>query len=120
MNLKTHVTTLKTSKLLVKNGWDMRTLFYWYDTTSEGGDLMELKYEKDILGYHIAKVPQCYYPAPLASEIGEELAKDCKTYWTGLEFRCECDKKNGYAIQGDNETEIRAQMWIYLKKEGLI
>ena len=119
-NIKQHVPQLSTCKRMRELGWEKETLFWWSQSPVDSKwSIIYYEDKKQLKKDFIADKYDLHF-APLASEIGEELAKDVKTYWTGLEFRCEYDKRNGYAVSGDNETEIRAKMWIYLKESKLI
>jgi len=87
MELSQQVTSLELSKRLKELGVKQVSLFYWYDTTSEGGVEVEPKYNNDVLGYHIEKYPQLYHSAFTVSELGEMLPKLIKNkYHLALGF----------------------------------
>ena len=118
-----HTVSLKLSKQMGKLGWEKETLFVWVKFKDYSPPLL---YDpKDIasrekLGFVVENI----YPAPIASEILEELSdfvtvgKEPRT--KGGKYYSDYIHKKDNPITAPTPAEALGKMWVYLKEEGLI
>lgn len=122
----TKTVSLKTARKMKELGWTKPTLFYWFK------DVYPDKTET-IVGYGGEMNPNKIAPAPLASEILEELPisidKDEGTYYLEIErdaagyvchYVCAYPKDDDSYGRNDKLVEALASLYICLKQEGLI
>jgi hypothetical protein len=107
--MKKHCISLGLAKQLKEAGWKKETEFWWCDaaTTSIFTTPTHL---------HLMNCIANHYPAPLATEILEELPIVCSIFCDGI-----------YTIDAENYKTVDlslpnalAKMWLYLKKENLL
>jgi len=126
-----HVVSLEMAKKLKEAGWKKNTEFLWKRHSLSGNFTDPREYEYKIMhleGFSISKNDNIY-PAPLATEILEELL--C---YTKIIIESKGDFGILYQVSyatGPNIEQIHyetesilsdalAKMWLFLKKEGLI
>lgn len=129
-NIENHCVSLEIAKQLKEAGWKKETEFWWVDLTFSRGEwLLRNSFEASRFK------EQTKYPAPLATEILEELPCiiKIKQFLGSMDGHLETYKKEykGKIWYGVCYRSIKhctdftlpnalAKMWIYLKKEGLL
>lgn len=121
--------SLELAKQLRDGGYPQECLHYW-----GGIDRMTIWCSHVIEQMPLEKRFQ-WIAAPTAAEIGEKLPHQIKTkegnYWSfnsikinGWTFSCSYESSDHHKTLcsevGDTEIEVRAKMYLYLKKEGLL
>jgi hypothetical protein len=125
MNPK-HCVSLELAKQLDKAGWKKETEFVWaigredkkaYLIEIPSGDTM-LELEKPTKGKHYIQEISKLYPAPLATEILEELPDYTTIYRIGKGNKCwHCLTEKDDLKLADTLLNVLAKMWLYLRKE---
>ncbi len=115
-----HTVDLKRAKKLKELGWEKETLFGWYPI-KEGIH----KINDNYLVCESGRPPQGWdmktaYPAPIASELLKELPDGFFLEKGQGEQYFAQDEERKYSREADTPVKALADMWIYLKKEGLI
>ncbi len=114
-----HTVDLKRAKKLKELGWEKETLFWWESKRINGISRWDVYRE----------LPSVYpskfsYSAPIASELLKELP-DFVTFGKaprtgGKRYYADYIHKKDNNIYADTPVKALADMWIYLKEEGLI
>ncbi len=143
MNIKDHVPSLETCKRLKELGWEKGTVFYWqrvfqddwaigYCHDWDEVSLIDGKYLKvNNSGTYCEMIldgSEDVLPAPLASELGEELpeAENAVLYMMrpNSNWCIRYTPFKGKSVPnfevGGTMAEATAKMWIYLKENKLI
>ena len=129
--MEKHCVSLEIAKQLSEAGWEKETEFWWEeDIRPKRTEIKGLCKNEDRIINHINRF---YYPAPLATEILEELPNNItEKQETGvLTITKHPHYAIGYfnAVSGNSTTKIffdislltvLAKMWLYLKKEKLL
>ena len=133
MSIENHVCSLEMSKKLAEAGWKKETEFWWIDRQDNVKNArnkgFELCSEYDFAYYNRDAIK---YPAPLATDILEELPPAFKEddYQISMEMENECFwcvmYTNVHTQTVDYETKDKSfinaltQMWLYLKQEKIL
>lgn len=133
MSMTNHVTSLEVSKKLKEVGWKKETEFWWITKTRiNSGDGHSGWYKEEVKGiFELSYGKQGYvnsvrFPAPLATELLEELPINSKGGYNLTMYKYDIGYYAGYA-DSKNEDCIAntlpnalAKMYLYLTKKGLI
>jgi len=114
-----HCVSLEIAKQLKEVGWKKETEFWW--VYNKLRDEHKICYGlSDCCKNHSESWE--YYPAPLATEILEELPLKIKLcrYFSKDEYRCVDDDihRNANTQVDSNPCNALALMWLYLRKEN--
>jgi hypothetical protein len=122
--MSTRVTSLEISKQLKETGWKKETEFYWLPCFNGVKEEWHLVPKKELCGCGGCKEA---LPAPLATELLEELPSELEDTCVLLIRKLEKEYEVGYGVDSiTKEFEDKslpnalAKMRLYLKKEGLI
>jgi hypothetical protein len=113
-NLEQHVVSLNLAKQLEEAGYDQQTIYYWKQDEGE-------PYLVERNSRYFSSKGTILAPAPLASEIGEQLpAIDISNLQDG--WQCWTSDNDGQQSHSAAQTlaNLLAKHWLYLKKKGLL
>lgn len=131
MTIERQVVSFGFAEKLKINGYPQEdSLFYWKSPAMTGTDEEDDMLSEDpdyfennttiVAGIRFDDTYE-YFAAPTAGELGE-------TFQLGQESHKSLDKKNGWCgflrscdiiFRADTEADVRAKMWIYLKKNTI-
>lgn len=136
MTIEKHVVSLELAKQLKEAGYPQDGIFWWcgYYDTEDDEVIWNVKFS-----HGKPTAPRYVYPAPLASELGEELPAYIEQPQSNIAFRlntlkrpdhwfvgytnpewCYLGKNKDGFVNAETESDARAKMWLYLKSEGLL
>ena len=125
-DIKNHVVSLEIAKQLKEAGWKKETEFDFVEHKS----ILSSGYEECRLlipATSVSLYPEeywNYYPAPLATEILEELPEKISlcAFYAKSEYRAVDNDvhRNASTQVSHNPCNALASMWLYLKKKKLI
>jgi len=136
-----HCVSLEIAQQLKEAGWGKETEFWWTEGSKFGEHRIETKetLDKEFQLYKYSEktdynylIDGCrFYPAPLATEILEELPENISIkntrggfwrliYGLPLQVKEGIIEQNTKIVDGKNFCDALAKMWLYLKKEKLL
>ncbi|MFA5388885.1 MAG: hypothetical protein WC312_03925 [Candidatus Omnitrophota bacterium] len=138
--MEKHCTSLEISKQLKETGWKKETEFWWIEDKSGNNKILLYSYKQyiNLDAYGCRDAQNNCYPAPLATEILEELPSFIQqAYKYNLTIEKLGDEYSGFYQYSDRDCDYLlagmdgakfdkslpnalAKMWLYLKKEGII
>uniref|UniRef100_A0A6H1ZAB4 Uncharacterized protein n=1 Tax=viral metagenome TaxID=1070528 RepID=A0A6H1ZAB4_9ZZZZ len=123
MNIEPRVTSLKLSNELKKNGYPQEGLWFYNSET--------MKLQRGFTSHTTQEgIMKWSIVAPTCDELGEKLplgfdirkangSKEASWYCLfTIDF--EHGQKEDFLFYADTEANVRAKMWLYLKKHGVI
>lgn len=127
MPIEHHVVSLDIAKQLKEAGYDQQVLFHWEIVDGEKPTIVESTERS----HRVNGKTAFYYAAPLASELGEQLPTGVGSRKNLNGYSCYFNpeympkekqryKDNPPPTRDENETNARAKMWLYLKKNNLL
>lgn len=107
--------TLETAKALKEAGWEKETEKYWFKQNEDDWfRVPATPKEAEYVGY---KPP--FYPCPSLEELLAEL-RDVFLWKTKLCYHAQLNGKPETECISNNPTESVAQLWLKLRKEGIV
>ena len=117
--MEKHCVSLELAKQLKEAGWGKETKFWWANRL---GSISNKPTEQYYLLHELTVGLGEVYPAPLATEILEELPLQIKLcrYFSKDEYRCVDDDihRNAHTQVDSNPCNALAKMWLCLKRRN--
>ena len=126
VGMKKYCVSLELAKEMKELRFNQESLFYWIKWL-DGDIMLKWKWEAEERKRQMGRCVEIY-PAYTVGELGEMLPKRIEGGWLTIEKGVDKwgisyvwgNRHKEYSIVCDTESNARAKMLIYLKKEGII
>ena len=129
MDIEKQVVSLDLAKQLKEAGYKQDTsMWIWtWDNEDDTGYVLFCVNQFKSVHDEFMECEYEYWDAPTVAELGEALPEYTKSFKDIIYalnnplWSCSSKKQGKYYFsQADTEADVRAKMWLYLKKEGLL